>query len=130
MIKRFIKKNRNQQSRDIKPLILIIAEKSNITESKHFASFQKWHTNHNFRVLIPGHATDPDDMLQCLENYWIKYGLDETKGDSAYVVLNLDEGSDNTVSINKLSKKSKHTSFIISNPNFEVWFLIHHCYST
>ena len=74
--------------------------------------------------------TDPEGMLKAIQTRWNELGLDARKGDKAYIVLDLDCDQNKANLIKRIQKNSKETQFIISNPCFEVWFLLHFRYST
>ena len=130
MTRIFSKKDRNKITRKQKPLILIIAEGKNVTESQYFESFQRQHSGFNIKVLTPGNITDPAGMQRKTLQYWKDKGLDEKQGDAAFIVLDLDCSSEKAQRIKKLAERSIITKFIVSNPCFEVWFLLHFRYST
>lgn len=126
----FEKKKRNTESRKQKPVILIVAEGENVTESQYFKSFQKQNSTCNIRLALAKHVTDPEGMLKAIQIRWKELGLDARKGDKAYIVLDLDCDHDKAALINRIQKNSKEAQFIVSNPCFEVWFLLHFRYST
>ena len=130
MTRVFSKKIRNTVKRKQKPLILIIAEGKNVTESQYFESFQKQHSGFNIKVLTPGNITDPAGMQRKILQYWKDKGLDKKQGDTAFIVLDLDCSSEKAQRIKKLAESSTITRFIVSSPCFEVWFLLHFRYST
>ena len=126
----FNKKTRNQAKRKPKPIILLIAEGHNVTESQYFKPFQHQYTNYNIKVLIPGSTTDPEGMLKVIERYWNEYELSYDNGDIGFVVLDLDCDDSKAALIKKLTNKSDKVQFVVSNPCFEAWFLLHFRYST
>lgn len=130
MARSFKTKTKRRGIRRQKPIILIIAEGKNVTESQYFKSFQKENANYNIKILIPGHTTDPVGMQKKIDKFWQENDMSEEKGDKAYIVLDLDCDENKANLIKKLSKKSEISTFIISNPCFEVWFLLHFRYST
>ena len=88
------------------------------------------HADYNIKILIPGHITDPSGMQKTILRYWDQYGMDEEKGDVAFIVLDLDCNSEKGRLIRKLEKENDNARFVVSNPCFEVWFLLHYRYST
>lgn len=130
MARVFSTKKRNSQIRKPKPLVLIIAEGRNVTETLYFKQFQKQHANYNIRIIMPGSFTDPAGMHRKLEEYWDHKGLSAENGDLGFVVLDLDCNDDKGKLIEKLENNAKNTRFIVSNPCFEVWYLLHFRYST
>lgn len=130
MSRTFSKKERNRVTRRQKPLILIIAEGRNVTESQYFKSFQDQHANYNIKVLIPGHITDPVGMKKTILRYWDNYEMDAEMGDAAFIVLDLDCNDEKGKLIRRLARENGNAQFVVSNPCFEVWFLLHFKYST
>ncbi len=128
--RKFDKKKRNIESRKPKPVILIVAEGENVTETQYFKSFQNQNASCNIRLTLAKHITDPEGMLKAIQTRWKDLGLDARKGDRAYVVLDLDCDDNKAKLIKTIQRKAKETRFIISNPCFEVWFLLHFKYST
>ncbi len=126
----FEKKKRNTETRKQKPVILIVAEGENVTESQYFKAFQKQNPKCNIRLALAKHVTDPEGMLKAIQVRWKELDLDARKGDKAYIVLDLDCDQNKAALIRKIQKNSKEAQFIISNPCFEVWFLLHFRYST
>ncbi len=117
-------------SRRQKPIILIIAEGKNVTESQYFRSLQNKNSEYNIKVLIPGHITDPVGLKERIEKFWRENDMDEEKGDLAFIVLDLDCDAEKAKLIKRLSAQDKISKFVVSNPCFEVWFLLHFRYST
>lgn len=130
MARSFSEKKRDTFTKTPKPLLLLIAEGRNVTESQYFRQFQKQHSAFNIKILTPGSATDPEKMLETLERYWGMYDMSFTRGDRGYVVLDLDCNVKKARLIEKLERGSKIARFIVSNPCFEVWFVLHYRYST
>lgn len=129
-VRKFENKKRNSESRKQKPIILIVTEGDNVTESQYFKSFQRQNSKCNIRIIIAKHVTDPDGMVKAIKQKWKELELDARKGDKAYVVLDLDCDDDKANIIRKLGNKTKEVQFVVSNPCFEVWFLLHFRYST
>ena len=121
---------RKSGSRRQKPIILIIAEGKNVTESQYFRALQDRKSEYNIKVLIPGHTVDPVGMKDRIEKFWKENDMDEEKGDLAFIVLDLDCDAEKAKLLKELSAQSTISKFIVSNPCFEVWFLLHFRYST
>ena len=130
MRRSFNNHKRKSGSRMQKPIILIIAEGKNVTESQYFRTLQDRKSEYNIKVLIPGHTTDPAGMKEKVEKFWKENDMDEGKGDLAFIVLDLDCDAEKAKLLKKLSAQSTISKFIVSNPCFEVWFLLHFRYST
>ena len=129
-VRKFDHKKRNIENRKQKPVVLIVAEGDNVTESQYFKSFQKQNASCNIRIIIAKHVTDPEGMLKAVKQRWKELELDARKGDKAYVVLDLDCDDNKASLIKGLEERTKEIQFIVSNPCFEAWFLLHFKYST
>lgn len=127
---RIFSKKVRKIKRKKKPVILIIAEGKNVTESQYFTSFQKQNNGFNIQMLTTDSSTDPERLYQKITHYWEYKELDETQGDIGFIVLDLDCNSDKANLIKKLAKKRRYIKFIVSNPCFEIWFLLHFKYTT
>ena len=131
MARKFLEKKRGTGKKATKPLIILITEGQNETEKNYFGQFRKQDSLFNIKILRSGWATDPKHMLKNLESYWKEYELSEERGDQGYVVLDLDCDEKKAKLVEKLQKRSENNiRFIVSNPCFEVWFLLHYQCST
>lgn len=130
MARSFPQKKRDSFIKTPKPLLLLIAEGRNVTETQYFRQFQQQHSSFNIKILTPGSATDPEKMLETLERYWKQYDMSYARGDQGYVVLDLDCNEEKAHLINKLENGNKIARFIVSNPCFEIWFVLHYRFST
>ena len=127
---RIFSKKIRKIKRKKKPVILIIAEGKNVTESQYFTSFQKQDNGFNIQMLTTDPSTDPERLFQKITRYWEDKELDEKQGDIGFIVLDLDCNSDKANLIKELAKKKRYIKFIVSNPCFEIWFLLHFKYTT
>lgn len=128
MTRSFTIKDPDKGNRREKPFILIVAEgKNNKTETNYFNSFIKPNSKYVLYVHGTGGPTDPGHMKKTLEALWSHYDMSADNGDFGYIVLDLD-CEDEKASKIKLLKKDleRNVSFIVSNPCFEVWFLLHY----
>lgn len=130
MSRKFSYKNRRERLKKRKPVMLIIAEGRNQTETLYFQSFVNSSSPYSIRMVKGGYKTSPSRLLRKIEDYWDENQLEVMEGDVAFVVLDLDVDSKKEAEIRRLSKESKIVTFIVSNPCFEVWFLMHFRYST
>ena len=130
MARNFSIKPRNTGRRTPKPVLLLVAEGRNVTETLYFRQFQKQYASYNIKIITPGSVTDPEGMLEKLEIYWSRNEMDFMKGDRGFVVLDLDCDDRKAKLIEKLEASSKVAQFVVSNPCFEVWFLLHYKYTT
>ena len=130
MAKLFPRKQRNTFSRVPRPIMLIVAEGNNVTERQYFHHFQHQYIGYNIKIDTKGFETDPEGMLDTLTKYWKENELSLEKGDRGYVILDLDCNDKKAQLIKKLEAGTNLASFVVSNPCFEVWFLLHFRYST
>ena len=130
MSRQFSSKKRSIRVRKRKPVMLIIAEGRNQTETLYFDSFNNSKSLYTIKIVKGGNKTSPAKLLHKLEEQWHEYQLDERYGDIAFIVLDLDIDPKKATEIKRLSVETGFVTFIISNPCFEVWFLLHFRYST
>ena len=129
MRKDFIKK-RNIARRCEKPVYLLVVEGWNVTESSYFQGFQCQESSVNIKILRPNSVTDPKKMLSELRKKQKSLQLNLKKGDKLFLIADLDCDEEKAKTIRELMEKNKDVDFIISNPCFEIWFLMHFVYST
>ena len=130
MARHFSTKKRGTGSLPTNPVIVLIVEGRNVTETLYFRQFNKPHTGYSIKVLASGSSTDPEGMLTNLDKFWLSNELDPSKGDRGFIVLDLDCDDQKGRLIKKLEKESEIAHFVVSNPCFEVWFLLHFRYTT
>ena len=130
MTRQFTSKVRGVGNIPTNPVIVIIAEGRNVTETLYFRQFNKPHAGYIVKILASGSSTDPEGMLEKLERYWNQNGLDPKRGDRGFIVLDLDCDDRKGRLIRKLEEESEIARFVVSNPCFEVWFLLHYRYTT
>lgn len=129
MARDFTKKTNRKRNRITKSVILIVAEGRNVTESQYFEQLNK--KDNSFRIILakPGSTTDAEGLWKKAKQYWDTKELSEENGDRAFVVLDLDCDSKKLEIVNRLNGKD-NIKFIVSNPSFEIWFLLHYGYTT
>lgn len=126
----FSSKKRNKQNRKEKPMIIITAEGRNETEARYFNNFRKADCPYIIKFHKAGHLTDPTKLAESIRKRWDAEEADVRTGDMAFVVIDLDNKESKAKEIQQLEAKNKNVKFIVSNPSFEVWFLLHYEYST
>ena len=67
---RIFSKKIRKIKRKKKPVILIIAEGKNVTESQYFTSFQKQNNGFNIQMLTTDPSTDPERLYKKITHYW------------------------------------------------------------
>ena len=126
----FSSKKRNRQNRKEKPMIIITAEGKNETEAKYFDGFRTPDCPYIIKIHKAGHLTDPTKLAESIRKRWDKEEADVRTGDMAFVIVDLDNKESKAKEIHQLETKNRVEKFIVSNPCFEVWFLLHYEYST
>ena len=129
---KFKKKERGSAWRPKNRKIIIAAEGTNVTERQYFESFLDDHPGFDIEFVTKKGATDPETLMENIDEYWEanKKQLSADNGDEAFIVLDLDCHDWKGNTIKRLAKASLHATFIVSNPCFEIWFLLHYQYST
>jgi len=140
------KPREKRAKRKINPTIVIVCEGKN-TEPAYFNLFKTRYVNVN--VEIPdkksygknkGKKTDPLSLVQKAKEYKrYKYEIREEDGDMVWCVFDVDinYNTDNPIQsrIDEINKaktlaNSKNITLGISNPCFELWYLMHFEYTT
>jgi hypothetical protein len=132
---------RGSRRRQIKPVILIVTEGAQ-TEPKYFEHFRNRHTNIDIRVVgnkTGAGETDYLSLIRKAADYREKNQLSPTSGDATWVVADGDVNYNNPDPIatkekqlsqaRKLADK-KGIRLALSNPCFELWYLLHFQYTT
>jgi len=126
----FSSKKRNKQSRKEKPMIIITAEGRNETEAQYFNNFRTAVCPYIIKFHKAGHLTDPTKLAESIRKRWDAEDADVRTGDMAFVIVDLDNKESKAKEIQQLEVKNRVEKFIVSNPSFEVWYLLHYEYST
>ena len=126
----FSSKKRNKHNRKEKPMIIITAEGRNETEAKYFDGFRTQECPYIIKFHKAGHLTDPTKLAESIRQRWDAEDADVRTGDMAFVVVDLDNKDRKAKEIQQLETKNRVEKFIVSNPTFEVWYLLHYEYST
>lgn len=125
-------KKRGTNRRKLKPVYLIIAEGKNKTEVLYLSHFQDQGKSYSIRFVKDGYKTDVDSLYNALIAKWEELDLSAKKGDLGFVILDIDNDQLKAQKVSALVKSNKNTAvrFVVSNPTFEVWLLLHFKYST
>lgn len=132
MARNFDIKKRGSRQRKRKAIYLIIAEGRNKTESLYLSNFQEQGKAFCIHFVKAGSNTDAESLYKTLKSKWQELGLSETDGDRGFIVLDIDNDDLKAQSVRKLIKDNTIVgiNFIVSNPTFELWFLLHFKYTT
>ncbi len=125
-------KKRGTIRRKLKPVYLIIAEGKNKTEVLYLSHFQDQEKSYSIRFVKAGYKTDADSLYNALIDKWKKLDLSAKNGDLGFVILDIDNDPLKAQKISALAQNNTNTevSFVVSNPTFEVWLLMHFKYTT
>ena len=125
-------KKRGTNRRKLKPVYLIIAEGKNKTEVLYLSHFQDQGKSYSIRFVKAGYKTDVDSLYNVLIAKWEELDLSAKKGDLGFVILDIDNDQLKAQKVSTLVQTNKNTAvrFVVSNPTFEVWLLLHFKYST
>lgn len=107
------------------PVIVLVCEGRNKTESKFFNHFKTRENPYNLKI-IPSEATDPKNMAKKARQIIDDMQLDNELGDRVFCLVDLDLSSSQYQKVEDEQKKTKkkcQVEFVLSNPCFEVWLL-------
>ena len=124
-------RSRNQKNRKTKNIIVIECEGKNKTEEVYFQNFQS--RENDFRIEFAyGNDTDPITMIRRLTKYITDKDINLKDGDIAYCVFDTDVSKKKQPQIEEALKIAKEEGIevIMSVPSFEIWYLLHLCYTT
>lgn len=108
-----------------KPVIALICEGNNKTETKFFSHFNDRFNPYNLRIY-PSTGTDADSMIMRANSIIKREDLSSERGDRIFCLVDLDMNREKGLRIREEMESSKNTfpvEFILSNPCFEVWLL-------
>ena len=126
----FSEKPRNKHNRKEKPMIIITAEGRNETETRYFDGFRTADCPYIIKIHKAGYVTDPAKLAASIRKRWADEEADVRVGDKAFVIVDLDNKEDKAKVIRQLKATKGTEEYIVSNPCFEVWYLLHYDYST
>lgn len=147
-LKRTAERSREQlrKKRKLNPTILIICEGKD-TETIYFENFNSKYTKVDVRIADrnskgknKGRATDPENLVKkAIEILNKDYDIDEKDGDRVWCVFDVDINYNNNNAIQskideinkaKILSDKNNIRLGISNPCFELWYLLHFEYTT
>lgn len=147
-LKRTAEKSREQlrKKRKQNPTILIICEGKD-TETIYLENFNSKYTkvdvriaDRNSKVKNKGRATDPENLVKkAIEIQNKDYDINEKDGDRVWCVFDVDINYNNNNAVQskideiqkaKILSNKNHIRLGISNPCFELWYLMHFEYTT
>lgn len=132
---------RGIRRRSIRPVILIVTEGAQ-TEPKYFEHFRTRNNNVDIRVVGSRSNAGESDYMSLVRKaveYKNKNQLSKTNGDTIWIVADGDVNYNNPNPVAEKDKQlqkarkvadAKDIQFVLSNPCFELWFLLHYQYTT
>ena len=125
-------KKRGPSGRRLKPVYLIVAEGKNKTEVLYLSHFQEQGKSYSIRFIKAGYKTDAVSLYNALITKWKEMDLSLEKGDLGFIILDIDNDPIKVQMISSLTQRNRISAirFVVSNPAFEVWLLLHFKYST
>ncbi len=109
-------------SRHPKNAVLIIAEGK--TEKIFFSGIRERHSN--IKIVIPNTTpTDPLNLVELCVSKIQSEGIEVEDGDLAFCIVDVDHNSRSNIEKAITLANDNNVNLIISNPCFEVWFLLH-----
>jgi hypothetical protein len=111
-------------------MIIITAEGRNETEARYFNGFRTADCPYIIKFHKAGNLTDSTKLAESIRKRWDVEEADVITGDMAFVVVDLDNKESKAKEIQQIEAKNRVEKFIVSNPSFEVWYLLHYGFST
>ncbi len=105
---------------------IIIAVEGSKTEKHYFESINNVYRNSRFKIHVIPNIEDksaPEYILNNLDSYKSKNEIDDS--DLLFLVCDKDRWLEKTISMVLTECKQKQYNFIVSNPCFELWLILH-----
>lgn len=132
---------RGVRRRSIRPVILIVTEGAQ-TEPKYFEHFRTRNNNVDIRVVGSRSSAGESDYMSLVRKaveYKGKNQLSKSNGDTIWIVADGDVNYNNPNPLAEKEKQlqkarkvadAKDIKFVLSNPCFELWYLLHYQYTS
>lgn len=131
MVRKVDQKKRGKVSRKTKKIILIGAEGKNQTERKYFKAINQ--VQSEYKIMAgKGNNTDPVGVVEDLLKSAKQEELDLKDGDilACFIDVDFKNGRDQELRAAMKLARQNNISVFLSNPCFEIWYLLHFRYST
>ena len=103
--------------------LFVLAVEGTRTEPQYFSIFNVKRSVH-VKVLTQPGGTDPFHVLKRMERYLSQERLKAS--DQAWLVVDKDHWTDEQLTkLHSWAQKHQSYGFVLSNPNFEYWLLLH-----
>ena len=97
------------------------------TERIYFGKYRE--RNSGLIIFTPNTTvTDPINLVKFTLNQINKYDLDFEHGDRAWCVFDTDKNTNENINQARLIAEKNNINLCMSNPCFELWYLLHYCY--
>jgi len=106
-------------------VLVIVCERE--TEVKYFNRYRK--RGCGLKIETPNTSvTDPINLVEFAKRQIQRYGLNLQKDDHIWVVFDCDHNKAEAITKAIKIANENNINFAISNPSFELWFLLHFVY--
>ncbi|MFA5449121.1 MAG: RloB family protein [Clostridia bacterium] len=117
-------KRRKRAIRQTNPIWLIVCEGRNKTEINYLSHFNK--REGKVRLIVkPSEDTDPRRMVERAKNIAKAQSIGQNLNDRIICLIDLDIDDNRAKLIQLLKIKYSKINIFVSNPCFEIWFLLH-----
>ncbi|HNB54895.1 MAG TPA: RloB family protein [Anaerolineales bacterium] len=123
--KRFVPKIRQSGYRN--PKLIIIAAEGTHTEKRYFEDLATSYAQSNIHVEVLERVdtgSDPETVLKVLDKFRAQYSL-RMDTDELWLVIDVDRWKEKQLSEVGSLCAQKNYGYAVSNPCFELWFLLH-----
>jgi len=97
------------------------------TERIYFGKYRE--RNSGLIIFTPNTTvTDPINLVKFTLNQINKYDLDFEHGDQVWCVFDTDKNTNENINQARLIAEKNNINLCMSNPCFELWYLLHYCY--
>jgi hypothetical protein len=94
-------------------------------EKEYFIGLMEWGGGVKI-IAIHGGCTDPMGIVKYAEERMDKWSINLDEGDEVWCVFDVDESTTQILSDVYAHAKTKNIKIALSNPCFELWFLLHY----
>jgi RloB-like protein len=106
--------------------ILVIVCEGGKTERKYFDEYKEQKSG--LKIETPNSTvTDPINLVKFAKHQITKYALNFQQGDRVWCVFDVDHHTDQEIQKAR-TLAGKDVQVCLSNPSFELWYLLHFCY--
>lgn len=117
---------RKTKTREQHKLLVIVCEGEK-TERIYFNRYKK--DRPGLSIELPNTSdTDPKNLVKFAISQIKRYGLDLKNGDDIWCVFDCDDNP-NTHILSACKNAGKRVKMCLSNPSFELWYLLHFAYT-